>query len=559
MNSNILEHTWPRDVPENLTQPSRTYKKNLILAMAGLLLFIGIYIALTIWFCHTSYRLFDSAFNGSGGFLEGLVAVFNGILAIFMIKSLFISNKSDQSHNLEITDQDEPRLFAFLNELADKAGAPRPNKVYLSNMVNAMVFYDLKFWNLLFPSKKNLEIGLGLINVLNLGEFKAVLAHEFGHFAQRSMLLGRWVYIAHQIAVYIIAKRDALDNILAVLSRIDIRIAWIGWILSLIVWSIRSIIDMLFRVVIIAHRALSREMEFHADLVAVSLTGSDALIHALHKLRAADQALEDALATANAQLFDEKAVKDLYTLQSNAIEQTARILDNPQYGRSPSLPETDRSKHRIFKSKIAQPPKMWATHPADNDREDNAKKTYVEATINSESSWALFQNPKETRLKLTKMLLDTAEKKATSELSDDEALSTQNKKFEKSFLDTKYRGLYLKQPITRHIKSPDELFQQDPGLNLNDLKEQLVDVYPESLNNDLEELEEVSEELGLLMALKENVLTAPGGVITHRGNQIKRRDLPKIIEKVEAENLEYDEEFANIGKENIEPESNQKE
>ena len=126
------------------------------------------------------------------------------------------------------------------------------------------------------------------MNVLNLGEMKAVLAHEFGHFAQKSMLVGRWVYIANQIAVAIISRRDALDTFLSGLSRIDIRIAWIGWILSLIVWSIRSLVEIIFKVVVLSQRALSREMEFQADLVAVSVTGSDALIHALHKLQAAD-------------------------------------------------------------------------------------------------------------------------------------------------------------------------------------------------------------------------------------------------------------------------------
>lgn len=91
------------------------------------------------------------------------------------------------------------------------------------------MFYDLSLINLLLPSRKNLDIGLGLVNVLNLGELKAVLAHEFGHFAQRTMAVGRWVYIAQQIAAHIVGKRDALDRVLATLSRIDLRVAWIGW------------------------------------------------------------------------------------------------------------------------------------------------------------------------------------------------------------------------------------------------------------------------------------------------------------------------------------------
>jgi len=87
------------------------------------------------------------------------------------------------------------------------------------------VFYDLSIKNLIFPSRKNLEIGLGLVNILNLSELKAVLAHEFGHFAQRSMAVGNWVYIAQQIAAYIIAQRDILDRFLRQLSFMDLRVA----------------------------------------------------------------------------------------------------------------------------------------------------------------------------------------------------------------------------------------------------------------------------------------------------------------------------------------------
>ncbi len=149
--------------------------------------------------------------------------------------------------------------------------------------MNAAVFYEISIINLIFPTRKNLEIGLALVNALSLGELKAVLAHEFGHFAQRTMYVGRWVYMGQQIAGHIIAKRDALDRFLQVLSRLDLRVAWVGWLLTLVVWSIRSVMEIVFRGVIIVQRALSREMEFQADLVAVSLTGSDALVHALHR------------------------------------------------------------------------------------------------------------------------------------------------------------------------------------------------------------------------------------------------------------------------------------
>ena len=75
------------------------------------------------------------------------------------------------------------------------------------------MFYDLSLINFFFPTRKNLEIGLGLTNVLTISEFKAVLAHEFGHFAQKSMAVGRWVYTAQQVANQLMARLlDEVDS-----------------------------------------------------------------------------------------------------------------------------------------------------------------------------------------------------------------------------------------------------------------------------------------------------------------------------------------------------------
>jgi len=294
-----------QNIPEGFTKPTPSFKKHVWLSVLGLLFFIIIYIALIIWFGRSAYYSFLDGDTLWHYLLAGCYA----FLCLFMIKSIFIFKKREKNP-LEhyITKEEEPVLFDYLYQLADEAGAPRPKKVFLTPRVNASVSYDLSILNLILPSKKNLEIGLGLMNVLSLGELKAVLAHEFGHFAQRSMLLGRYVYVAQQIVIQIINKRDFFDSFLAGISRIDIRIAWIGWILSILVWAIRALIESCFSIVMMAERALSREMEFQADLVAVSLTGSDALIHALYKLQVADEAYNHALSIVNTKLNEEKAI-----------------------------------------------------------------------------------------------------------------------------------------------------------------------------------------------------------------------------------------------------------
>lgn len=183
----------PAAVPADLTAPARSYKKHVGLATATLLLFILFYIFLSSWFVYTSFKLFANTFSGGkDGVLSFITAVLLGFLGVFMFKGLFFFTRKNRSEELEITEKDEPELFRFIYQVADDAKAPRPHKVYLSNSVNACVFYDISVINLIFPSQKNLEIGLGLINTLNLGEFKSILAHEFGHFTQRSMIIGRW-------------------------------------------------------------------------------------------------------------------------------------------------------------------------------------------------------------------------------------------------------------------------------------------------------------------------------------------------------------------------------
>ncbi|WP_211236795.1 M48 family metallopeptidase [Chitinimonas koreensis] len=524
----ILYPPGPASVPANLTQPSRQYRRKAWLAMGGLALFVLLYCSLSGWFAWHAYKLLGGAIRGGEhafiGFVVGLPAAF---LAVFMLKALFFVKHGGKSEDIEVSAKDEPQLFEFLHRLADEAGAPRPHRVYLSPRVNAAVFYDLSVLNLLFPSKKNLEIGLALVNVLTLGELKAVLAHEFGHFAQRSMAVGRWVYIAQQIAAHIVAKRDALDDFLRAISGIDFRIAWVGWLLSLIVWSIRSLLETAFRLVLIAQRALSREMEMQADLVAVSLTGSDALIHALHRLQAADDAWDRTLSFADGEYAEGRMTRDLFAVQSRVIAHMRTVLDQPDYGRSPTLPAERPEAHRVFEVDFARPPQMWATHPLNHEREHNAKRLYVPAGIDPRSAWSLFADPQQLRERMSAHLVRGAEKKA--EPVDTEAsLKALDEQFQHEYLNRFYRGVYLGRSVVREAASVDALYGRLDG----SVADALAAIYPETLGKELEQLRRLEKEKALLESLHDGAMQATDGVIRHRGRQLRRAELPAAIAQV---------------------------
>jgi Zn-dependent protease with chaperone function len=507
------------------TLPPR-YRRQAWLAVVALVGFVALYLSLAGWFLRTAWRLsFGSSGDADGRFFGFLVAACAVLLAVFMIKGVFFIRRGKAEGLTELRPQDQPRLFVFLHQIADSAGAPRPHKVYVSARVNAAVFYDLSLLNLLLPSRKNLEIGLGLVNALTIGELRAVLAHEFGHFGQRSMAVGRWVYVAHQITAQLVARRDKLDAFLQSLSRSDIRVAWVGWILQTVVWAIRSLIDLAFRGVLVLQRALSREMEMQADLVAVGLTGSDALVHALSKMRAADDSWDRTLNFAAGEKLRGVPPRDLFAVQQEIVRRMAAILNDPLYGRVPPLPLEGAAAHRLFRAELTHPPRMWQTHPLNHEREENAKRAYVAAPLDERPAWIVFDETAALRERLSAQVLDAGDAPGADPA---ETLARLAERFGRPSLDARYHGVYFGRPVARGVRDAAELFGEATVADLARL-------YPRSLAGEVERLRELERELEQLRALDAGLVEIHGASIRYRGDEVPRRELPALTARVRAE------------------------
>lgn len=205
---NPLPHypTTPQNVDPQILQPSPGFKSEATKVLGAILLFIVTYVLLF------TAALALAALCAAGGiglivlkpmFLTLMLGVglagLGVMVVVFLIKFLFKSHKVDRTGMVEITAAEHPQLFAFIRMLSKETRTSFPKRIYLSPDVNASVFYDSSFWSMFLPVKKNLLIGLGLVNVVNVSEFKAVIAHEFGHFSQRSMKLGSYVYNMNHI------------------------------------------------------------------------------------------------------------------------------------------------------------------------------------------------------------------------------------------------------------------------------------------------------------------------------------------------------------------------
>src|SRR5262249_166389 len=126
------------DLLQTLAKPTRAYKLRAWQAVFVLALFLLAYLGLSAWFLRTPYRLiFEGGVNSDRAGVGWLVGGCAAFLAVFMLKGLFFVRAGGKAEGEEITAAQQPQLFAFLHALADKIGAPRPHKVYVTSRVNA--------------------------------------------------------------------------------------------------------------------------------------------------------------------------------------------------------------------------------------------------------------------------------------------------------------------------------------------------------------------------------------------------------------------------------------
>lgn len=88
--------------------------------------------------------------------------------------------------------EEHPRLGAEIKKVAEAAGQPVPEDVYLLDTANA--FVAERGGRLGFGGRRVLGIGLPLLQLCTVEQFRAVLAHEFGHFVGSDTVFGAFLY-----------------------------------------------------------------------------------------------------------------------------------------------------------------------------------------------------------------------------------------------------------------------------------------------------------------------------------------------------------------------------
>ena len=288
------------------------------------------------------------------------------LIFFFLIKFVFSTgNKVDRSHLTEIKEAEQPELFKLLHEIVNEVHTEFPKRVYLSSEVNASVFYDSTFWSMFFPVRKNLQIGVGLMNSISIIELKAILAHEFGHFSQRSMKVGSYVYNVNKVIYNMLYDNESYGVLLNKWGNLSSYFSLFSGGAIYVIKGIQWVLMKVYNVLNLNYMALSREMEYHADAVAARVAGSAALANSLLRLDLASQSLTTVFDYYDGKIAACQKTNNFFPQQSFVLQQLAISEQLPLENDLPLLSIDLYKKFSRTKLVFGD---QWSSHPSTEDR-----------------------------------------------------------------------------------------------------------------------------------------------------------------------------------------------
>lgn len=388
----------------------------ILAAVIGLAIGAG-YCGLMIVLTHPS---FFTLILGAGLVATGVSLVY------FVVKFVTAKTEDDDDNRILLTRDNEPMLFEFLDKLTTETNTPFPHRVYLSADVNAAVTRKVNVLNLFFPAQKNLVIGVGLINAVNISEFKAIIGHEFGHFSQKSLRLGAWIYNMNRIIYNMLYENKDYVAFLNAWGKISSLLALMAHLTVKLSAGIQWILRGLYTLINKSYLALSREMEYHADDIASVVAGSNHLLSGLQKAESADYAYHLALQHAGRLVESSEQITNLYAAQGVQLQAEVRVRPTPR------IVYTDQ----------------WASHPSWEERANNVHRLHCETTTQATSAWSLFADPQSTQTEMSHVLYAGVRfEGAPVPLDNDQYRQWWAAEQEKASLPAIFKGFYDNRPI----------------------------------------------------------------------------------------------------------------
>jgi heat shock protein HtpX len=269
----------------------------------------------------------------------------------------------------------QPALFAELDDIAASLNEPLPGEVYLIGQVNAFVVD--RGGILGFGSRRIMAVGLPLLSVLNISEFRGVVAHEFAHFYSGDTSIGPWLYKTQAAMIRTFQSIGSLQGI---------RVGAIQLMYGLISFVLKQYFVGFLRVV----NFVSRKKEHRADELACLVAGSAACIRGMRKVHGSSMAW---MPYWNSEVLP-------------VLEQGCRPDIADGFARFLSAPEISAQVMQGIEKEIAEgKTNPYDTHPPLRDRIAAIERLSIAAAEeNSQPALALLGAPEKVELQFLKFI-----------------------------------------------------------------------------------------------------------------------------------------------------------
>ncbi len=502
--SSSLYPPSPTQLPNKLTSLSSSYQLKAALAIAAIILFFVLYLLLVVTMGALVYLAITYPMIRVGylALIIKMTAIGGSVMLLLFTLKFMLKLKPHKNplNRIKLDKKQEPVLWNFIERICHETDVAYPKTVYLTPDVNAFASYSNVWLSLFLPVEKELTLGLGLISCLNLSELKAVISHEFGHFSQSSMRIGSYIISANAIIFDMIYSRDRWDVLLEQWRNSGTFISLGAWVITPVIWFIRFVLGLFYQMLNVMYLSLMREMEFNADKMAVSTSGSQAIVSALWKLERGDQywrkTLGHAYAAAQKKIFTE----NLYTHNDQAIingkEEQNKVLA--------TLPDDGQGGKQLFLTSENSKVGMYESHPPNDKREENAKNPYISCEIDDRSSWLLFENKEVVQEQLTNLVYQKYIRQNPKEYVRSEEFEafinaeTKDQTLLKEYYDT-FKDRFIQIPLMEELEEAAQVITNPSSNDLEQLKEELLDL--------LKPIEEVDGLLEMASEMREGKTT----------------------------------------------------
>ena len=212
-----------------------------------------------------------------------LLSIAGIIVAVTIIWSVLPRRDRFRPPGPILSPDTQPRLFSEIEQIAAAFEEPVPGGVYLTAELNAWVARRGGFMGV--GSRRVMGIGLPLMQVLTISQFRAVLAHEFGHYYEGDTRLGPWIFSARAAMARTLENLGGNSSLVETVSRFQ------GARLVLVI--VMAVLNAYWKLFIRITQFVSRKQEFRADELACAVAGPEPMIAGLKTLAESAPALRE--------------------------------------------------------------------------------------------------------------------------------------------------------------------------------------------------------------------------------------------------------------------------